>query len=397
MTGPLDGVSVVEMTIHRAGPFCGALLADMGADVTKIERPTVGDAARWEGIGPDGKSAYFMTNNRNKKSVTVDLKTDAGTEAALKLLEEADVFLENFGFGVAEKLGLGYDAVRERNPDIVYASIKGYGETGPLRGKPGLDLILQAEGGMMSVTGPENGNPVKVGQAIGDLGAGMFATIGVLARLQERELRSPTSGKFDVGLFDTIVRLMDEYITEYSMDGSVPGPQGLSHQTIVPYQLFETSDGEIVTGLPSNERWPAFVDVVGVEELQRYDTNESRIEHKKTIIDLIQEEFRQRSTDYWTDTLTEAGLPNGPLNDVEDVVDSEQAEARGLIEPHVDPDWGECLLPGHPINFHGHDLSVRSPAPAIGEHTDAVFAEVADNQSTLDEWQDKRAFGPTEE
>ena len=406
--GPLSGLTVVEMTGHRAGPFCGALLADMGAEVVKIERPGVGDPARSQGVGPDGKSGYFMANNRNKRSVTLDLKSDAGTEAALSLLEEADVFIENFGYGVTDKLGVGHDAVSERNPEIVYASIKGYGETGPRKKQAGLDLILQAEGGIMSVTGPEGGEPVKVGQAIGDLTTGMFTAIGILARLYERETADggdtadsegadagadSFNGKFDVGLFDSIVTLMNEYLTSYSMDGSVPGPQGTSHQTLVPYQRFETADGALVTGVPSDDRWDDFVELVGREELAEYPTNDDRFEHADTVVGIIQEEFATEPTEYWLDRLIDYGFPCGPINDVEDVVNYDQTRARNLVVEHDDPDWGECLLPGHPINFPEHDDIIRSPAPRLGEHTESVFADVAGDQTTLDEWREDGAFG----
>ena len=412
--GPLSGLTVVEMTGHRAGPFCGALLADMGADVVKIERPGVGDPARSQGVGPDGKSGYFMANNRNKRSVTLDLKSDAGTEAALSLLETADVFIENFGYGVTDKLGVGHDAAKERNPEIVYASIKGYGETGPRKEQAGLDLILQAEGGIMSVTGPEGGEPVKVGQAIGDLTTGMFTAIGILARLYERgaagganadaggadaesadadEPGGSFNGKFDVGLFDSIVTLMNEYLTSYSMDGSVPGPQGTSHQTLVPYQRFETADGALVTGVPSDDRWDDFVELVGREELAEYPTNDDRFEHADAVVEIIQEEFATEPTKYWLDRLIDYGFPCGPINDVEDVVNYDQTRARDLVVEHDDPDWGECLLPGHPINFPEHDDVVRSPAPRLGEHTESVFADVAGDQTTLDEWREGGAFG----
>lgn len=412
--GPLSGLTVVEMTGHRAGPFCGALLADMGADVVKIERPGVGDPARSQGVGPDGKSGYFMANNRNKRSVTLDLKSDAGTEAALSLLETADVFIENFGYGVTDKLGVGHDAAKERNPEIVYASIKGYGETGPRKEQAGLDLILQAEGGIMSVTGPEGGEPVKVGQAIGDLTTGMFTAIGILARLYERgaagganadaggadaesadadEPGGSFNGKFDVGLFDSIVTLMNEYLTSYSMDGSVPGPQGTSHQTLVPYQRFETADGALVTGVPSDDRWDDFVELVGREELAEYPTNDDRFEHADAVVEIIQEEFATEPTEHWLDRLIDYGFPCGPINDVEDVVNYDQTRARDLVVEHDDPDWGECLLPGHPINFPEHDDVVRSPAPRLGEHTESVFADVAGDQTTLDEWREGGAFG----
>ncbi|WP_435181083.1 CaiB/BaiF CoA transferase family protein [Halorussus sp. AFM4] len=414
--GPLSDLTVVEMTAHRAGPFCGALLADLGAEVVKIERPGAGDPARDQGPGPAGKSGYFMANNRNKRSVTVDLKTDAGREATRDLLADADVFIENFGYGVTDKLGIGYDDVREFNEGIIYASIKGYGETGPLKEKKGLDLILQAEGGIMSVTGPEGGEPVKVGQAIGDLSAGMFAAIAILARLHERDRRLGSSaegedssgdvdgnadgefvGKFDVGLFDAIVSIMNEYFTFNEMTGEVPGPQGTSHQSLVPYQLFETADGHVVTGVPSDDRWDDFVDMLGREELRQYQTNAERVEHEEEVVGVIQEEFAEEPTDYWLDELTDAGFPNGPLNDVGDVVDHDQARARGLVRRHDDPDAGEVVLPGHPVNFPDFDTDIRSPAPRLGEHTEEVFADVAGEQTTLDDWRAEGAFGGRDE
>ena len=389
--GPLSDLTVVELTVHRAAPFCGALLADMGADVIKVERPGVGDPARSQGVGPDGKSAYFMVNNRNKKSVTLDLKSDAGQEAMLELLAGADVFIENFSLGVPERLGVGYDDVTAVNEDIVYASIKGYGKTGPQKEKKGLDLILQAEGGIMSVTGPEDGDPVKVGQALGDLNTGLLTTIGILARLYERE-RTGEGGQFDVGLYDAVVSFLNEYITNYSMTGEVPGTQGTSHQTSVPYQLFETKDSHIVTGVGSDERWDDFVEAIGREELAEYPTNADRVEHKETVVSIIQEEFRTETTDYWLDRLTEYGFPNGPMNNVEDVVRNEQSEARSLVEEHDDPDWGDCLMPGHPIHFPDHDTSIRSPAPRLGDDVDDVFGDIAD-EAQVEAWREGGAFG----
>ena len=400
--GPLSGVSVVEMTIHRAGPYCGALLADLGADVVKIERPGVGDPARTQGPGPDGRSGYFMANNRNKRSVTLDLKTDAGVEAARELLAEADVFVENFGYGVTERLGIGYDDVRELNPEIVYASVKGYGETGPYRREPGLDLILQAEAGIMSVTGPEGGDPVKVGQAIGDLTTGMFAALGVLARLYERDRVGDGSndagsatdftGKFDVGLFDAIVAVMNEYLTTYSLTGDVPGPQGTTHQLLVPYELFETADGYMVTGVASDDRWDEFVDLVGDETLRQYPTNADRVENHAAVADAIQAALHEDTTDSWVRRLREAGFPAGPLNDVADVVDHDQTRARGLVREREE-DGESFLLPGHPIHFPDVDTTIDRPAPTVGEHTAEVFERVAPDQRTLDEWTEDGAFG----
>lgn len=370
--GPLAGLNVVELTVHRAGPFCGALLADLGAEVVKIERPGVGDPTRVQGPGPENRSGYFMANNRNKQSVELDLKSDAGREVARELVAEADVFVENMGYGVADRLGLGYEDLRTENPDLVYASVKGYGETGPLREKKGMDLVLQAEGGIMSVTGPEGGDPVKVGQAIGDLTAGMFATVGVLARLQE-VAAGDGGGKLDVGLFDAVVSMMNEYLTFYSMNGEVPGPQGTSHQSMVPYQLFETDDGYLVTAVPADDRWDEFVDVVGCESVREYGTNAERVENETEVVAAIQAELAAESTEHWQDALEDAGFPVGPLNDVADVVGHEQAEARGLVPRFDDPDAGEIVLPGHPVHFPDHSTAIRSLPPGLGEHTEAVL------------------------
>ena len=380
--GPLSGLNVVELTVHRAGPFCGALLADLGAEVVKVERPGVGDPTRVQGPGPEGRSGYFMANNRNKRSVELDLKTEAGREVARELVGKADVFVENMGYGVADRLGLGYDELRELNPDLVYASVKGYGETGPLREKKGMDLIMQAEGGIMSVTGPEGGDPVKVGQAICDLTAGMFATIGVLARLEEvRAGRG--GGKLDVGLFDAIVSMMNEYLTFYSLNGEVPEPQGVSHQSMVPYQLFETEDGHVVTAVPADDRWDDFVDVVGCESVRKYGTNAERVEHEAEVVAAIQSEIGEEPTEHWLAVLEEAGFPVGPLNDVADVVGHEQAEARGLVPTFEDPDAGEVVLPGHPVHFPDHSTEIRSLPPSLGEHTEAVLRSLGHDDASI--------------
>ena len=390
-TGPLSGLNVVELTVHRAGPFCGALLADLGAEVVKIERPGVGDPTRVQGAGPEGRSGYFMANNRNKQSVELDLKSEAGREVARELVGKADVFVENMGYGVADRLGLGYDSLSEENPDLVYASVKGYGETGPLREKKGMDLILQAEGGIMSVTGPESGDPVKVGQAIGDLTAGMFATIGVLSRLQE-VAAGEGGGKLDVGLFDAVVSMMNEYLTFYSMDGQVPGPQGTSHQSMVPYQLFETSDGYVVTAVPADDRWDGFVDVVGCNSVREYATNVERVEHEEEVVSAIQAELAEEPTAHWLDVLEAGGFPVGPLNDVADVVGHDQAEARGLVPTFDDPEAGEIVLPGHPVNFPDHSTDVRSLPPHLGEHTEAVLEALGHDAESIAELREAGAI-----
>lgn len=401
--GPLSGLTVIEMTYYRAGPFCGTILADMGADVIKVEQPGQGDPNRGYGAGPDGRSGTFMALNRNKRSVTVDLKTDAGRKAMLELLAEADVFMENFSLGVVERLGIDYDSVEAVNDDLVYASVKGYGETGPYKDKKGVDLIMQAEGGIMSVTGPDGGHPVKVGQAIGDLSAGLFMTVGILGRLYEREQKRDADGadgngefvgKFDVGLFESVVRLMDEYITLYSLTGHVPGPQGTSHQTMVPYQMFDTADGKIVVGVTKDEHWDRFVDMLGCDDIREYRTNAERVEHREEVVDAIQDALEAESTEYWREKMTEQGFPNGPLNRIDDVVEHEQATARGVVQAYDDPEAGEVLLPGLPINFEGQSQEIPADSvPHLGEHNRDVFAAVAGDMETYERWRTRGAFG----
>ncbi|ESS07318.1 MAG: putative acyl-CoA transferases/carnitine dehydratase [uncultured archaeon A07HB70] len=261
-----------------------------------------------------------------------------------------------------------------------------------MREKPGLDLILQAEAGLMSLTGPEDGEPVKVGQAIGDLTAGMFAAVGILARLHEAE-RTGRGGEFDVSLFDAVVTLLNEYPTQHDLTGEVPGTQGTTHQTLVPYQLFDTADGQLVLGVPSDSRWDEFVDAVGCESVREYGTNAERTANRETVVDAIQDRLAEESTAYWTEVLTGANFPNGPLNDVAEVVDHPQAEARELFA-RVDDRGTSFLLPNHPFHFPDHDdVGVRGPAPDLGEHTESVFADVAGDQTTLDEWREGGAFG----
>ena len=244
----------------------------------------------------------------------------------------------------------------------------------------------------MSLTGPADGDPVKVGQAVGDLTAGAFAAVGVLARLHEAE-RTGEGGAFDVGLFDAVVTLLNEYPTQYDLTGDVPGPQGTSHQTLVPYQLFDTADGGVVLGVPSDDRWDASVDAVGCESVREYGTNDERVANRERVVEAIQDRLSEEPTSHWADVLDEAGFPNGPLNDVAEVVDHPQAKARNLFA-RVEDDGEALLLPNHPLHFPDHDdVGVRDPAPDLGEHTAAVFGEVAGDQTTLDEWREGGAFG----
>lgn len=371
----LDDLTVVDFTHARAGPWCTQILSELGAEVIKIEKPGVGDGTRGSYPEKNGMGVNFIARNRNKKSVVVDLKTDEGRDLVRDLLADADVLVENFGPGVLDRLGIGYDYLSsEVNPGLVYTSIKGYGDEGPYKDKKGVDLIMQAEGGIMSVTGPEGGPPVKVGQAIGDIGAGLYAIIGTLTALRERE-QTGEGQRVETNLFGTIVSFMEEYLTMYGITGENPTPSGTRHQTGVPYQLFETADGQMALHIPSGQ-WDTIVtEVLDDESLLEYDSQQLRQEHYEEIMSVMVPLLRERTTEEWVEVFDELGCPCGPLNDVSDVLEHPQARARGYVQEYKDENVGEVILHGHPIHFSNGETEIRSGPPTLGQHTGEVLAE----------------------
>jgi CoA:oxalate CoA-transferase len=336
----------------------------------------------------------FIARNRNKKSIAVDLKHEAGRQVVEDLVAEADVLVENFSLGVMEDFGLGYDYLTEEvNPDLVYASVKGYGEEGPDSDRRGVDLVMQAEGGIMSVTGPEDGQPVKLGQALGDIGSGLYALVGILTALYERERlggdgdrgEGDSEGegagqKVETNLFGTVVSFMEEYITRYGITGEDPTPYGTRHQTGVPYELFETADGHMVVSVTGHGAWERFVTEIldEADHLLEYDSQRLRQEHYAELMEAIRPTLRGRTTAEWREIFEDLGFPNGPLNRVSDVVEHPQARARGYVFEYEDEAVGEVTLHGHPLHFSDADTSVRSGPPQLGEHTDAVLTEHLD-------------------
>ena len=390
---PLRDVTVIDFSRFRAGPWCTQLLSELGAEVIKVERPGTGDSERGSHPSKGGLGVNFISRNRNKKSVTVDLKTEAGRQVVEDLIADADVLVENFSLGVLDRLGLGYDYLSEEvNPQLIYASIKGYGEKGPYKDKKGVDLVMQAEGGLMSVTGTEDGETVKVGQAIGDIGAGLYTTISVLAALNHRQ-RTGEGQKIETSLFGTIVSFMEEYFTMYGITGENPGPRGTRHQTGVPYELVETADGQMVINVPSR-RWEAFTeDVLDAPELAEYDTQQKRQENYEEIMSVLRPQFRERTTDQWETILDDLGCPNGPLNRVSDVVEHPQARERGYVFEYDDPNIGEVLLHGHPFHFSRTEKEIRSGPPLLGEHTGEVLRDrLGLSQAELEELEEQDAI-----
>ena len=382
---PLEHLTVVDFSRYRAGPWCTQILGELGAEVVKIERPGVGDPERHSHPEQGGMGVNFIARNRNKRSIAVNLKHEAGRQVVEELVAGADVLVENYSLGVMEDFGLGYDYLTEEvNPDLVYALIKGYGEEGPDSDRRGVDLVMQAEAGIMSVTGPEDGQPVKLGQALGDIGSGLYALVGILTALYERERlgddgegdRSDGAGqKVETNLFGTVVSFMEEYITRYGITGEDPTPYGTRHQTGVPYELFETADGHMVLSVTGRGAWERFVTEVleDADHLLEYDSQRLRQEHYAELMAAIRPTLRERSTAEWREIFDDLGFPNGPLNRVSDVVEHPQARARDYVFEYEDEAVGEVTLHGHPLHFSEADTSVRSGPPQLGEHTDDVL------------------------
>lgn len=368
MSDTLRGVRVLDLTRMLAGPYATMLLADMGAEVIKVEDPDGGDPMRRMGppFEPDGRSAYFNAVNRNKKSVALDLRTAEGGARFLDLVRTADAVVDNFRAGVMMRMGLTHDALAAVKPDIVTCSMTAFGEDGPYRDLPAFDLILQAMGGGMSITGEPGSRPTRAGIPIGDLGAGVFAALAVCAAL----VRRATTGQgqhIDLSLLDVQVSLLT-YVAQYFWtDGRVPVPIGSAHQSVVPYQAFPTADGYVVVAVLGEHFWGPLCQVLGMPELAaRYPTNGDRVAARAELVPLLEARFRTRPTAEWTRELWAAGVPSGPVATVDRVLADPQVGQRGMIAGD-----GERPLLGNPIKTGAPDTF--TPAPALGQHTDEVL------------------------
>ncbi|CAI50871.1 family 3 CoA transferase (plasmid) [Natronomonas pharaonis DSM 2160] len=380
-TGPLDGLTVLDASRVLVGPFCTMQLGDLGADVIKIERPDGGDQTRaWHPptYGDSEESAYYTSINRNKRSVALNLQSDEGQAAFRELAAEADVLVENFRVGKMEEWGLGYETLAEENPELIFCSLSGYGEWGPDKDRPAYDIMMQAEGGLMSITGEENGPPVRVGVAIADIGAGMYATQAILAALLHRELGDGTGQKIDVSLLDGQVAWMTYMASYYFATGDPPERMGSKHPTIAPYQAFETADGYVVIASGSEHIWPRFCIAIDREELiddERFATNAARVEHRDELDPLLEEELRQYSTEEVLARMDEAGVPASKVRDMEDVFEHPQVQARGMHKTVSHPTIGDVEMPGSPMHFSETPTSIEKHPPLLGEHTEEVFEE----------------------
>jgi formyl-CoA transferase len=385
MEQALDGVHVVDLTRALAGPFCTMMLGDLGADVVKVERPERGDESRgWgppfvgEPYGPyPGESAYFIGANRNKRSITVNLKSPEGQRIVRDLAERSDAFVENFRTGALDELGLGYDHLKTVNPRLVYCSISGYGRTGPHAKRPGYDFVVQAEGGMMGITGPEDGPPYRVGVPIVDITAGMFAATAILAAMRARDITG--QGQLvDVSLLDTQAALLTNVASNYLVGGEPPRRLGNAHPNIAPYEAFRARDRWFGLAAANQGQWLTLCRVLDRPDLAadpRFASNGLRVENRAALAPELDEAFSKRDADEWLEVLHEAGLPCGPINTVSEVFAHPQAEARGMVLEVDHPSVGTVRVPGFPYKLSGTPAAVHRPSPRLGEHTDEVLSE----------------------
>ena len=372
--GALSDIKVLDLTRVLAGPYATMVLADLGAEIIKIEQPEKGDDSRAYGPYKNGESAYFMSLNRNKESITLNLKTPEGKEILKELVKKVDVLVENFRPGTMEKLGLGYEVLKEINPRLIYASSTGYGQTGPYSQRPAYDAVVQAMGGIMSITGQADGMPTRVGTSIGDIAAGLFCAIGILAALQERA-RSGLGQMVDVAMLDCQVAILENAISRFEFTGEIPRPIGNRHPSIVPFETFNTLSDPIMVAAGNDRLWATLCELMELEIAcdPRYATNPQRNEHYAELRPILAEKFMTKTAEEWQPMFDKAGIPSGPINTVDKVVKNEQVVAREMILEVEHPVAGTTRVPGIPIKLSRTPGEIRMAAPVLGADTEKLL------------------------
>jgi len=389
--GPLAGIRVIDCSTVLAGPYCTMLLGDLGADVIKVEPPE-GDATRgwgppWVGDAADGTrtAAYYLAVNRNKRSLRLDLSSEDGREILRSLLRTGDAVVENFRVGGFAKLGFSNEALRELNPALVHLAISGFGTRGPDANKPGYDFVIQAMGGLMSITGEPEGRPMKVGVAISDVVSGLFGAVAVLAGLLGRERgsdragRAPTGQRIDVSLLQSTLAVLVNQAQNALVTGAQPRRRGNAHPSIVPYETFPTADGEIAVAVGSERQWARLGPAIGLPGLAtevRFATNGARVDHRDELIPILADRFRSRPSAAWLEALDAAGIPAGPILDLPGAIGSPQALALGIRVPLTHPRLGPVDQVAPPFELSATPASIRTPPPTLGEHTDEILSEL---------------------
>jgi formyl-CoA transferase len=376
---PLEGLRVVDLTRVLSGPYCTMQLGDMGAEVIKVEQPAKGDDTRAFAPPYQGdQAAYFLSINRNKKSITLDMKSEAGKAVLWRLIKTSDILVENFRPGAMERLGFGYEAVKKRRPAMVYASISGFGQTGPQKDRPGYDVIVQGEAGIMDITGPQDGAPHKVGAAIGDLVSGLYAVQGILAALYAAK----TTGRgqhVDISMYEAVASLLTFNAGIYFATGEAPRRRGNAHPTIVPYETFEAADGWINLGVANDELWQRFCKAAERPDLgadPRYRKASDRVRNREELVPLVRALVKTRTRDDWMARLDKAAVPAGAIRTVGETCESNLLAARGMIAAMPHPTAGVVKAVKNAVHLSGTPLDEYAAPPQLGEHTHEVLTSL---------------------
>lgn len=396
MTAPLEGIKVVEISVAMAGPFCGMLLGDYGADVIKIERTGVGDDSRaWSPYFHESMSYYYAAANRNKRGMAIDLKTEEGVQIARSLIEKADVLVHNYRVGALERLGLDYESLARVNPRLVYCAISGFGATGPLSTEPANDLFMQAYAGSMSITGDPEGSPAKMGMSVADVGAGMFGAIGVMMALETRH-RTGRGQRVDTSLLEGHMAMLAQFFTRYFASGEVPGPSGSGALTSPTYRAYQASDQWIVISAFNQRMWKGLCAALEKPEWlsdPRFIDPQMRSLNRPLMIELIGAEIIRQPLEYWEKRLKENEVPCSPVNTIDKVTVQPQVQARDMIQEMELEGLGMMSMAGLPIKFSESPGSVRLPPPRLGQHTAEVLGELGYAQARIQTLAEQGAIG----
>ena len=383
MSGALKHIRVLDLSRVLAGPYCTMILGDLGAEVIKVEAPGGSDDTRkWGPPFKNSVSAYYLCANRNKKSITVDLKSPDGVEIIKSLVNESDVIIHNFKTGTMEKFGLDYETLSRINPQLVYCSITGFGETGPNKDIPGYDFIIQAMSGLMSITGDHASGPQKYGVAITDILTGLYASIGIQGALLERT-QSNKGQKLDISLYDSAVSALVNIGSNYLMSGEVPERLGNHHANIVPYQTFKTKEGEMVIAVGNDNQFKMLCQLINKPEYsqdERFKTNPARVENRETLVPLLQEAFLTKPTSYWQEQCDKHNIPCGPIQTLDEVEKDPQLKAREMFVDFDHPTAGAIKMIGSPLKLSRTPVSITKHPPNVGEHNEEILNQIKDNK-----------------